>query len=142
MKSQARIYSFIKVLSIIGIFLSVYLLWQQFFRPAFQPCNINSLINCNAIISGAVAKTFELPTPLYGLIGYLIIFYAAYSQKKKLLLGMASFGLIFCLSIGYIELFQLKVICPICITCQLIMITIFLMGCKLQFDRHLNGASK
>lgn len=127
MKNQL-FYRLIIILSSIGILLSLYLLWQQFYHPAFQPCNINSFINCNAIISGEVAKTFGIPTPLYGLIGYIVIFLAATFQNKKLLLSMASFGLIFCLSIAYKELVVLKVICPICITCQILMITIFTMS--------------
>ena len=128
MRHHTKIYLFIKILASIGVLLSVYLLWQQFFRPEFQPCYINSFINCDAIISGPVARTFGIPTPLYGLIGYLVILYAAFFRKKRLLIGMASFGLLFCLSIGYIELFQLDVICPICITCQLVMITIFILA--------------
>lgn len=123
-------YTIIKILSFIGILLSVYLLWQQFFRPAFQPCYVNSFINCDAVISGPVANTFGIPTPLYGLVGYIIITTAAYLHKKKLLVGTATFGLIFCLSIAYIELVQLKVICPVCISCQIIMIAVFALGIK------------
>lgn len=128
MKNQTKIYTLIKVLASFGVILAVYLLWQQFFRPAFQPCYVNSFINCDAVISGPVAKTFGISTPLYGLIGYIVILAAAFLRKNKLLLGMSTFGLLFCLSIGYIELFQLKVICPICITCQLIMIAIFCLA--------------
>jgi len=120
-----KMYLCIKILSFIGVLLAVYLMWQQLFQPAFRPCSINSWINCDAVISGPVAKTFSIPTPLYGLIGYIVIFFAAVFQKKKPLLGMAAFGLTFCLWIAYRELFELRVICPICITCQLIMITIF-----------------
>lgn len=123
--SSHKIFFLIKTLSLIGFVLAVYLLWQQVARPAFQPCYVNSFINCDAVISGPVAKTFGIPTPLYGLLGYIVIFFAALFQKKKLLLSMTTFGLLFCLSIGYIELFQLHVICPICIACQLIMITVF-----------------
>lgn len=130
--NQAKIYSLIKVLSSVGILLALYLLWQQFFRPAFQPCYVNSLINCDAIISGPVANTFGIPTPLYGLIGYVVIFFAALWHRKKLLLSMATFGLLFCLSIGYIELVQLRVVCPICIVCQMIMIAIFGLSVVLQ----------
>ena len=120
-----KIYFFIKALSLVGIILAVYLLWQQLFQPEFQPCNINATINCEAIINGAVAKTFGIPTPLYGLIGYTVIFFAAIFKKKRLLLGMATFGLAFCLWIAYKELVELRVICPICIACQLIMISVF-----------------
>lgn len=127
-----KIFTYIKILAIAGIVLAIYLLWQQLFRPAFQPCYVNSFINCDAVISGAVAKTFGLPTPLYGLIGYIVIFFAAILQKKKLLISMATFGLVFCLWIGYKELFQLRVICPVCIMCQLIMISIFSLAIYLK----------
>jgi uncharacterized membrane protein len=129
---EKKYYSYIKILSLMGIFLGTYLLWQQIARPAFQPCNINSVINCEAIISGEVAKTFGVPTPIYGLIGYIVIFLAAAFRNKKLLISMASFGLVFCLWIAYKELFQLHVICPICITCQLIMISVFSLSVLLQ----------
>lgn len=127
MKKEKLLF-YIRILAVIGVILSVYLLWEQMTQSTFRPCNINSTINCDAIISGAVAKTFGIPTPLYGLIGYIVIFFAATMKKAKLLLAMASFGLVFCLSIAYIELVQLKVICPICIACQLIMITIFTLS--------------
>jgi uncharacterized membrane protein len=115
----------VKLLAAFGILLSTYLLWQQNFRSDFQPCSINSFINCDAIISGDVAKTFGVPTPLFGLVGYIVILIAAFLKKTELMLGMAAFGLLFCLWIAYKELFELRVICPICIACQLTMIGIF-----------------
>ena len=123
--STKKIFPIISVLSVLGIILAVYLLYQQFFRPAFQPCYVNSFINCEAVISGAVAKTLGIPTPLFGLIGYIIIFLSALKKNKKLLLAMSTFGLGFCLWIGYREIFELHVLCPICIVCQLIMISVF-----------------
>lgn len=114
--------------SFIGVLLSVYLLWQQFFRPAFQPCNINSWINCDAVIKGPVAKTLGLPTPLYGFIGYLVMIGAALTHRKKLLISMATFGLLFCAYIAYQELVVLRVVCPVCIMCQITMITAFTMS--------------
>lgn len=123
-----KVYVYIKLLCFIGISLSLYLLIEQVTQSPFRPCNINSVVNCNAIIDGAVAKTFGVPTPLYGLIGYICIFLAAWFKKKKTLVGIASFGLLFCLSIAYIELFDLQVICPICIACQIIMISVFALA--------------
>ncbi len=136
--NENKLFVTIKILSAFGLLLSIYLLWQQFFRPAFQPCYINSFINCNAIISGGVAKTFGIPTPLFGFIGYIVIFVAAFLRKKTLMLSMSGFGLIFCLWIGYRELFQLQVICPVCITCQLVMIAIFTMGLLVYKNKKKN----
>lgn len=123
-----KLFLAVAYLSFIGVLLAIYLLWQQFFHPAFQPCYVNSFINCNAVISGPVAKTLGIPTPLYGLIGYIVMIYAALVHNKKLLLGMSAFGLVFCLYIAYRELFQLHVVCPVCITCQVIMITVFTLA--------------
>lgn len=120
-----KMYFYIRILSVLGILLAVYLLWQQYSRPSFQPCTINESVNCDAIISGEVAQTFGISTPLIGLIGYIVIFAVAVTKKKKLLLSMAAFGLVFCLWIAYKELFELNVICPVCIGCQVIMISVF-----------------
>lgn len=127
-----RIYLYIKFLAALGIILAVYLLWQQNFRPAFQPCTINETVNCDAIISGEVAETFGISTPLIGLSGYLVILLSAVLKKKKLLLGMAGFGLVFCLWIAYKELFELGVICPVCIMCQILMILVFTLAIVLR----------
>ena len=132
--SAQKIFRWIQVLSSIGVLLALYLLWEQLSHSPFRPCDINSVVNCDAIISGAVSKTLGIPTPLYGLIGYIVIFISATFQWKRLLLAMATFGLAFCLWIGSIELFQLHVVCPVCITCQLVMITVFVLGVLLQ--RH------
>jgi uncharacterized membrane protein len=122
------IYRWVKVLAAIGITLALYLLWQQMYKPAFQPCNINATVNCDAVVSGPVAKTLGIPTPLIGLVGYIVIMIAAFYKKTKLVLGMAAFGLAFCLYIAYIELFLLNVICPVCVACQIDMITVFILG--------------
>lgn len=112
-------------LASVGILLAVYLLWEQLFHPTFQPCNINSTVNCNAIISGPVSHTLGIATPLYGLVGYIVMFGAVVFAKRKLLLFTVTLGLLFCLWIAYQELFLLHVICPVCILCQLDMLSVF-----------------
>ncbi len=129
---KERLVIWVKALAVIGIGLAVFLLWEQIFRPSFQPCNINATVNCDAVISGEVSKTLGIPTPLIGLIGYVIILFAAFRKNAKLILGMAGFGLTFCLYIAYRELFQLHVVCPVCILCQLDMITVFILGIVLN----------
>jgi uncharacterized membrane protein len=129
---KEKYFDWIKILGVIGIFLAVFLLWEQFFHPSFQPCNINATVNCDAIINGLVAKTLGIPTPLIGLTGYIFILIGAFRKNAKLVLGMASFGLAFCLYIGIREIFQLHVLCPVCILCQLDMITVFTLGILLN----------
>lgn len=125
---EQKYYKWIKFLAAFGIFLALFLLWERYFKPSFQPCNINSTVNCDAVIKGEVSNTLGIPTPLIGLIGYIFIMLGAFKKNAKLVLGMATFGLAFCLYIAYRELFQLHVVCPVCILCQLDMITVFILG--------------
>ena len=130
--NKERLVMWVKALAVIGIGLALFLLWERYFQPSFKPCNINATINCDAVISGEVSNTLGIPTPLIGLVGYIIILFAAFKKNAKLILGMATFGLAFCLYIAYRELFQLRVICPVCILCQLDMITVFILGLLLN----------
>lgn len=125
---KSKYFDWIKILAGIGIFLALFLLWERYFQPSFQPCNINATVNCDAVISGKVSNTLGIPTPLIGLVGYMVILFAAFRKNSKLVLGMAAFGLTFCLYIAYREIFQLHVVCPVCIACQLDMITVFILG--------------
>lgn len=136
-----KIFLAVKFLATFGILLAVYLLFEQATHSPFQPCNISSTVNCNAIILGPVAKTFGVPTPLIGLVGYVVILIAAFLKKKKTILGMAIFGLIFCLWIAYKELFLFHVVCPVCILCQLDMIAVFILGIVLAFGLGNNNKS-
>lgn len=132
-----KIYQVVKILSIIGIIIAVYLLYAQISQTSFRPCTINETINCDAVISGPVSKTLGIPTPLYGLIGYIVIFFAAKFKKNLLILSMSAFGLVFCLYIAYVEIFRLGVICPLCIGCQIIMILIFSIALYLNRQKFL-----
>lgn len=124
-------YNALQILAAMGIALAIYLLYEQITLPSYTPCYINATVNCDAVIKGEVAKTLGIPTPIYGLIGYLVILYAAFKQLPKLLLGTSSFGLAFCAYIGFIELAILKTICPVCIICQLIMISVFILSLQI-----------
>lgn len=121
-------YKAIAALAVFGILLALYLLYEQATTPAFRPCTVNATINCDAVIDGPVAKTLGIPTPLYGLVGYIAILFFALKKRAKTVLGFAVGGLAFCLYIAYIELVQLHVVCPVCILCQLTMISIFTLS--------------
>jgi uncharacterized membrane protein len=140
MQTEKNLYFWLKALAVFGIVLAIYLLYEQAYQPAFQPCRINAVVNCDAVISGEVAKTLGIPTPLYGLIGYTLILFGSFKRNKKLILGMASFGLLFCGYIAYMELYILRVICPVCIGCQIDMIVTFILAVLLNKQKQVNEA--
>lgn len=127
---QDRSLLIIRIFAVIGVALAVYLLYSYLFRPSFQPCSINAQVNCDAIIKGPVSTFLGLPTALYGLVGYIAIFLLSFTKKIKLLLAVALFGLVFCLRITMIEVFSLKVYCPVCLACQADMILIFILALR------------
>ena len=97
---EEKYFDWVKILAVIGLLLATYLLWQQFFKPSFQPCNINATVNCDAVISEPVAKTLGIPTPLIGFVGYLLILFGAFKKNAKTSLGN-----------GYIWTFVLPLYC-------------------------------
>jgi uncharacterized membrane protein len=118
----------IRLLSILGIILATYLFVSYLTRPAFQPCYLNSVINCDAVIKGPISVTLGIPTALYGLAGYIAIFILTFFKKTKLVIAVATFGMLFCLRLTFIEIFILKVYCPVCLTCQLDMLATFILS--------------
>ncbi len=125
-------------LAVFGISLAVYLLWQLYMRPTWAPCSVNDWVNCDALTKGSLSYTLGIPTAYYGLAGYVLILIASIKKWKRVLLGTAIFGLLFCLRIAYIEIVELKVLCPVCIGCQTAMIGVTILAFVLfrQKENH------
>ena len=126
-------------LSILGIFLATYLFYNFLTKPAIESCYINSVVNCDAVTKGSLATLFGIPVSLIGLIGYIVILFSSFIKNSKLLLAMSTFGMVFCLYITFQEVFNLKVICPVCLLCQLDMLAVFILALKLNFGFKKNG---
>lgn len=139
MLKKESIWKILAVLSVIGIILAIYLFYNFLAKPAVESCYINSVVNCDAVTKGVLSTIFGIPVSLVGLLGYLVIFTCTVLRNKKLLLAMATFGLLFCLSITFQEIFVVKVICPVCLTCQLVMLLVFLLGLKLNLGKDENN---
>ena len=132
MKNKALVWKWISYLSFVGILLATYLFYSYLVQPEFRPCSISSTINCDAVISGEVSLTLGIPTALYGLIGYLVIFIGSLMKQIKLVISVATFGLLFCLYILSREIFQLGVYCPVCIGCLIVMLSVFFLSLKVN----------
>lgn len=134
---KLNFYKIIAPLAVVGIGLAIYLLYE-YFSPSHQSlCYINTTINCEASTKGVLAVTLGIPTAFYGLVGYFVILLSAIKKWPRLLFAMATFGLVFCLRITFLELFVIKAICPVCLACQLIIIAIFVMAWHLWPEKGL-----
>lgn len=125
------------VLSLVGIGLAIYILYYYFSPSEPGICNINETMNCMPITKGNLKDLFGIPVALYGLVGYVFIFIASLTKNKKLYLGMATFGVLFCLRITFLEVFSEKVFCPVCLACQSIMLILFFVSYYLYKKSNL-----
>jgi uncharacterized membrane protein len=139
MFAKSNIWKVLIGLSILGIFLATYLFYNFLTKPLVESCYLNSYINCDAVTKGSLSALFGIPVSLIGLTGYIVILLSSIFKKKLFVLGTSTFGMVFCLSITYQEVFKLKVICPVCLTCQLVMLTIFLLAIYLNFKRTIKS---
>src|SRR3990167_2194873 len=123
-------------LSAVGIVLASYLFSEYLAEDPLELCSINAWINCGPVTKGNLAEFYGIPVSLIGLIGYIIILFSALAKKKKLLLGMATFGMLFCLRLTILEIFVEKIICPVCVLCQTIMLVVFILSVKLNLSKN------
>lgn len=124
-------YKIIALLAAIGIGLASYLLYETLAPVHISPCYINASVNCEASTKGSLSTLFGIPVAIYGLAGYIFILLAALKKWRRVVFGVSLFGLIFCLRITILEVFALKVICPVCLACQINMILLFLLAIPL-----------
>jgi uncharacterized membrane protein len=136
MLSKSSIWKALICLSIFGILLASYLFFNFLTKPLIESCYFNSHINCDAVTKGTLSTLFGIPVSLIGLTGYVVILLSSIFKKKLLVLGMSTFGMLFCLSITYQEVFKLKVICPVCLTCQLVMLVVFVLALVLSYKKE------
>lgn len=135
MLDKNNIWKALIILSSLGILLAVYLFYNFLTKPLVESCYFNSYINCDAVTKGSLSMLFGIPVSLIGLVGYIVIFLSSILKQKLLVLGISTFGMVFCLFITYQELLKIKVICPVCLACQLVMLAVFLLAIYLNFKK-------
>lgn len=129
-----------KCFSLVGVALATYLLYSFYNPKPSLFCDINDKVNCQAVVTGSLATFAGTPVSLVGLIGYAFLLFAGLTYKVKLAFAVSVFGMIFCLRLTILELFFIKVICPICMACQIIMFFIFIISAFL-LSRRMNNKS-
>jgi uncharacterized membrane protein len=127
-----KLYKVSAALAVFGIALAVYLFYSYLSPTPPGLCDISATVNCGAVTKGPLAEFLGVPVSLVGLIGYIMILYSGLMKFKKLHLFMTSFGMVFCLRLTYLEIFQEKVFCPVCGACQIVMLVLFIISVKLN----------
>src|SRR3989344_2053901 len=96
-QAMNKTWAWVTNLSLIGIILASYLFYNYLSPSPFTLCDVNSTINCDAVTKGPLAEFMGVPVSLVGLIAYGLLLISSIVKNKKLLLGMTTFGMVFCL---------------------------------------------
>jgi len=126
----------ISAFSLVGIFLAAYLLYSFYNPKPSLFCDINDRVNCQAVVTGSLATFAGVPVSLVGLVGYAFLLFAGLTYRRKLAFAVSAFGMIFCLRLTILEIFFIKVVCPVCIACQIIMLFIFIISSFLVLGKE------
>lgn len=132
-KRQKTINRVVFILSLVGIAMAIYVL-QSFIRQTGIVCVTSG---CELVRKSPASYLFGFfPVPAVGLVGYTILALCAFLQTTRLntrysilvtriMLGMATFGVLFVTWFTYTELFIIKGICTWCALSAVNMIVIF-----------------
>ncbi|KKU18059.1 MAG: Vitamin K epoxide reductase family protein [Candidatus Pacebacteria bacterium GW2011_GWB1_47_8] len=122
-------------LALVGILLALYLYYEYYTKRNIGVCDINSVFSCGPVTTGSLSELFGMPVALIGLVGYLVIFITAFFKRFKWAFFMATFGMLFCLRITFLEIFVEQVLCPVCLACQAVMIAEFILTLQLAYPK-------
>ncbi len=128
MTTHESLWKWIPRLSIVGIILALYLTYSFLVPEPVKVCSISASINCDPVTKGSLALWYGIPVSFIGLLGYITILVASLKRMTKLTLGMTAFGMLFCLRLTILEIFVERIICPVCVLCQLIMAVVFVLS--------------
>lgn len=137
-----RFYKVVVLLAAVGIVLAAFLFYNFLTKPAVEMCTVSERVNCDAVTKGTLATLFGIPVSLVGLIGYAVVLISACLKNKKAVLGVSAFGMVFCLRLTFLELFSVKVICPVCLACQIDMLILFLLSIVSNFKKPQNDVQR
>ena len=130
-----KFYKIAIILAVIGIAFASFLFYNFLTKPPIEVCTINERVNCDAVTKGTLSTLFGIPVSLIGLVGYVAILISVCLKNKKAVLGVSTFGMIFCLRLTFLELFSIKIICPVCLACQLDMLVLFLLSALVNLKK-------
>lgn len=128
------------VLSLAGILMAIYVL-QSFLRHTGIVCATGG---CETVRKSPLSWPFGIPVPAVGLVGYIILTVCAFLRTTKLetkqrhivnriMIGMATFGIVFVSWFTYTEIFIIK---GICMWCGISAIDMFIIFFLLLSERH------
>lgn len=130
---------FIAVLSFAGIVLSAVSLQRHYAKSATEFCDFSQKFNCDIVNRSEYSEVQGIPVAAIGVLGYatlflLSTFWNSRATTPKRLLAVSIAGLCFALYLTYVEAYELKTWCILCVASQVVifLITVFAAIVKLR----------
>ena len=121
--------------TVLGLAVSIYMTILKF-GGGERMCIGNS--GCQTVSESSYAVVMGIPVAVFGIIGYLALLIMlvleirggqCFKMNATLLtFGMAVLGFIFTLYLVYLEIFEIKALCPFCLTSQITMTILFILS--------------
>ncbi|MDO8622062.1 MAG: vitamin K epoxide reductase family protein [bacterium] len=132
-----KLFVTIVILAALGVGVSSYALWQHYAPLGSAFCNLGETFSCDLVNKSAFSEVFGIPVALIGIIGYVGIGAMAIRglmggtrvpQLIAWLLVTAIGGLLFSLSLTYIEFFVIGAVCILCVVSQALILAITIVA--------------
>jgi uncharacterized membrane protein len=129
----------IAILSFAGIVLSTVSLQRHYAKSATEFCDFSQKFNCDIVNRSEYSEVQGIPVAAIGVLGYATLFFLSTFWRSRAatpnrLLAASIAGLGFALCLTYIEAYELKTWCILCVASQvtIFLITVFAAIVKLR----------
>lgn len=136
---DSRRYKLVLLLSVIGMAVTSYLMYQHYKPAGGAFCNVNEFISCDVVNKSIYSEILGIPVSILGFGAYFILAFGSVAALKGwnvffhgkslrlFLMCFAFAGLAFSLYLTSVELFVLYAVCIFCIVQQILIACISLL---------------
>ncbi len=141
MPSSSKLWRALLGLGILGLLVSLYLLWIKF-NPADPFCA--GVGDCEAVNSSIYSTVRGIPVALFGVLAYAALVASLLLEKRSpffaansplFIFGLTLAGTLYSAYLTYIELFVIHQVCPYCVISALA-ITAMLVLSSIRMKQH------
>lgn len=123
----------IAVLSFAGMILSAVSLQRHYAKSATEFCDFSQKFNCDIVNRSEYSEVQGIPVAAIGVLGYatlfcLSTFWNSRAETPNRLLAASIAGLGFALCLTYIEAYELKTWCILCVASQVLIFLITVLA--------------
>ena len=132
------LFALIAVFSIVGLILSGVSLQRHYAKSETNLCDFSQQFSCDIVNRSEWSEVAGIPVAGIGVVGYIALFLFSTLWKFRpetptRLLAAAVAGLVFALYLTYIEAYELKTWCILCLGSQLAIFLITLLATAVKF---------